>query len=66
MLAVAVFSLAIYAWAQRVALPTEEIERLIASVPEEAPDPETVPAAAEHGSRFRRPHSRSGSTRVAQ
>jgi hypothetical protein len=38
MVAVAVFSLAIYAWAQRVALPTEEIEHLIASVPEEAPE----------------------------
>jgi amino acid transporter len=36
MLAVAVFSLAIYAWAQRVALPAEAIERLVATVPEEA------------------------------
>jgi hypothetical protein len=29
MVAVAVFSLAIYAWSQRVALPTERIERLL-------------------------------------
>jgi amino acid transporter len=37
MVAVAVFSLAIYAWAQRVALSREKIERLVAAVPEEAP-----------------------------
>ena len=38
MLAVAVFSLGIYAWAQYVAPPSGEIEHLIASVPEEAPE----------------------------
>jgi amino acid transporter len=37
MVAVAAFSLAIYAWAQIVALPADEIERVIATVPEEAP-----------------------------
>jgi hypothetical protein len=36
MVVVAVFSLAIYAWAQRVALPSEAIERLVATVPEES------------------------------
>jgi amino acid transporter len=36
MVAVAALSLVIYAWAQRVALPREAIEHLIASVPEEA------------------------------
>jgi amino acid transporter len=37
MLAVAAFTLIIYAWAQRVALPRGEIERLIAVEPAEAP-----------------------------
>src|ERR687885_283369 len=38
MVAVAIFSLGIYAWAQRVALPADAIERLVATVPdEEAP-----------------------------
>jgi amino acid transporter len=37
MVAVAVFSLAIFAWAQRVALPAEDIKRLIGTVPEESP-----------------------------
>jgi amino acid transporter len=35
MAVVAIFSLAIFAWAQRVALPTAAIERLVATVPEE-------------------------------
>jgi hypothetical protein len=38
MLAMAALSLAIYAWAQRVALPAEAIERLAATVPEEDPE----------------------------
>jgi hypothetical protein len=55
MLAVAVFGLGIYAWAQRVALPTESIERLIAHVPDEAPVPDEIVAApAESLGRFRR------------
>jgi amino acid transporter len=45
-LVVAVFSLAIFAWAQRVALPREEIERLIAAVPEEVAPEEAVAAPA--------------------
>jgi amino acid transporter len=48
MLVVAVFSLAIYAWAQRVALSSEAIEQLVATVPEEEMpadvDAEAVPA----------------------
>jgi hypothetical protein len=38
MLAVAVFSLAIYFWAQAVALSTDAIERLIAGVSEAPAD----------------------------
>jgi hypothetical protein len=37
MVVVAVFNLIIYAWAQRVALPREAIERLIAMEPEASP-----------------------------
>jgi amino acid transporter len=37
MLAVAAFSLAIYAWALRVALPVQKMEQMIGGVPEEAP-----------------------------
>ena len=56
MAAVAVFCLAIYAWALRVALPTDAIERLIATVPEEAPVPDDIAAAPAEGlERFRRP-----------
>jgi hypothetical protein len=65
MLAVGVFSLAIYAWAQRVALPAEAIERLIAAVPEEA----RVPEAAVDPSReprFRRPGGRRTFTGTAR
>ena len=58
MLAVAVFSLAIYAWAQRVALPTAAIEELIASVPEESPVPDEVVAAPAERRRFHRPGGR--------
>jgi amino acid transporter len=57
MVAVTVFSVGIYAWAQRVSLSTEAIERLIATVPEEAPVPDDVVAApAERVGRFHRPH----------
>jgi amino acid transporter len=51
-LAVAVFSLGIFVWAQRVALPRDEIQRLIAAVPEEMAPPDAV-APAPTG-RFRR------------
>jgi amino acid transporter len=44
MVAVALFSLAIYAWAQHVALPRDAVERLIASVPEESPIPSATTA----------------------
>jgi amino acid transporter len=55
MVAVAVFCLGIYAWAMRVALPADAIERLIATVPEEAPVPDEIVAApAEGRERFRR------------
>jgi amino acid transporter len=53
MVAVAVFSLGIYAWAQRVALPRDAIERLIAAEPEEAPVP-SGESEAPRGDRFRR------------
>jgi amino acid transporter len=53
MLAISVFSLGIYAWAQRVALPREDIERLIATVPEEAAVP-GVAGEPTGGGRFRR------------
>ena len=57
MLAVAVFSLGIYAWAQRVALPTASIERLVAGVPEEAPVPDEIVEAPAHlPKRFHRGH----------
>ena len=42
MVAVTVFSLAIYAWAQRVALSREEIERQLAELPEGDALPEAV------------------------
>ena len=54
MLAVAVFSLGIFAWAQRVALPRDAIEALIAHVPEEAPVPDEVVESPTHLPRFRR------------
>jgi amino acid transporter len=38
MLAVAIFSLGIYAWAQPVALPTEEIERMVGTEPGDEPE----------------------------
>jgi amino acid transporter len=39
MVAVAIFSLAIFAWAQMVALPRERVEALVSHVPEEVPVP---------------------------
>jgi hypothetical protein len=39
MVAVAALSLAIYFWAQRVALPADAIERLVASQPDDALEP---------------------------
>jgi amino acid transporter len=58
MVAVVVFSLAIYAWAQRVALSREEIEGLIAEVPEESAVPAAVAGRPSTG-RFRRQRERS-------
>jgi amino acid transporter len=58
MVAVAVFSLVIYAWAQRVALPAEAIERLVATVPEESMPADVEPLPEEpsqtHGRAFPR------------
>ena len=45
MLAVAVFNLIIYAWAQRVALSREAMEELMASEPEVAPEVAAATAA---------------------
>jgi amino acid transporter len=54
MIAVGVFGLGIFAWAQRVALPREAIEALVASVPEEAPVPDEIVEAPARTPRFRR------------
>jgi amino acid transporter len=52
MAVVAVFSLATYAWAQRVALPADAIERLVATVPEESAPVDIDDAAETDDRRF--------------
>jgi hypothetical protein len=64
MVAIALFSLAIYAWAQHVALPRDAVERLIASVPDESPIPSADEASRPAPSRRHR--GRPGLPRIAR